>query len=584
MPELFSPQVYPAVSELIRQIDDYLRTRHPTFFSEGAIHPFLPVKRSKVIHDNLWGTNKFSWRELVLMDSPILQRLASIHQTGLANQIYPSANHTRFEHSLGVTVVASRVFDALAQRHRARMTEIAKAAAPGVEPSTTLARLRQELRLAALFHDTGHSLLSHSSEEVFQHLDLVKNATAELASFVGKKKGAGESIALAMTLCPCVQRLLERARQKLLGDDAAGDDQVEIDMANVALIIVGRSKHPYLQFLGDIISSGFDADKLDYLLRDATAAGLPLRYDFERYLYAAQLERCVLADGEGELERLYATVGTKNTVRHDAGQGQPFPHYETYRLRLPAKAMNTIEQMVICKLMLFSYIYHHPKVRAAEGTLVRLLNYLVAKWRNAGESDGNILHRFLDMTDSTLQNEVFLGSDDPHVRDTSYRLINRLLPREVYRLNGAVASDLEMAILKDFLTNLQDKSKGAEIVSQLEHKIGEEMRSLDPTLGATPQEVLQRTAVRVDVPKPPKFEDVDELLVGQAEGAPPVTLMQVFPIGQWTHAYTHFRYFVRIFAYSEYTDKVEVAARRAMKAIIKIESEVFYSKILRKRT
>jgi HD superfamily phosphohydrolase len=47
---------------------------------------------------------------------------------------------------------------------------------------------------------------------------------------------------------------------------------------------VGRSKHPLLQFLGDIISGGFDADKLDYLLRDASAAGLPLRYDLERYL------------------------------------------------------------------------------------------------------------------------------------------------------------------------------------------------------------------------------------------------------------------------------------------------------------
>ena len=39
------------------------------------------------------------------------------------------------------------------------------------------------------------------------------------------------------------------------------------------MLIIGRSHHPYMQFLGDIISSGFDADKLDYLLRDAIAAG-----------------------------------------------------------------------------------------------------------------------------------------------------------------------------------------------------------------------------------------------------------------------------------------------------------------------
>ena len=61
--------------------------------------------------------------------------------------------------------------------------------------------------------------------------------------------------------------------------DFCAEEDVNFD--HISLMIIGRAWHPYLQFLGDIVSSAFDADKLDYLLRDATAAGLPLRYDLD---------------------------------------------------------------------------------------------------------------------------------------------------------------------------------------------------------------------------------------------------------------------------------------------------------------
>ena len=54
-------------------------------------------------------------------------------------------------------------------------------------------------------------------------------------------------------------------------------------------------------------------------------------------------------------------------------------------------AMSTIEQIVICKLMLFSYIYHHQKVRAAEGLLIKLLQGAVGRWQDKGLTDEEIL-------------------------------------------------------------------------------------------------------------------------------------------------------------------------------------------------
>ena len=579
MPTASPLEGYAALSALINQLDEYLPRKHPEFFGPRGYHPALPVRRAKVIHDNLWGTNRFSWRELVLIDSPILQRLRDIHQVGLAFQVYPSARHTRFEHSLGVVTLASRIFEALLQREAGEIRNIAQVIAPGIKAETTILHLRQELRLAALLHDTGHSLFSHASEQVYGELKLLREASGELTALVGKEKGAGEVIAFCMAQTRSVAEILARAKTKVFGDTLSEDYDGEIDMANVALIIVGRSKHPFLQFLGDIVSSGFDADKLDYLVRDATAAGLPLRYDLERYLYAVRLERNILADGKGKLERLYRCIGKLNIERRPPQPGRVDPYYETYRLRLPRQAMNTIEQIVICKLMLYSYIYHHKKVRSAEGMLGKMLERMVRHWRGDGETDTQILERFLTMTDSVLRESLFAEAADNLVRQYSYRLVNRLLPREAFRFSSADASYAERAPLTDFLTSLQDKDERGPLKAKLEQAIGEELLTIDPALGPTSLDALGAAGVWVDVPTETKFEDVDELLVGGIGGVPGVPLVDVFPIRQWTQAYKAFKYQVRIFAFSERLLIVQEAAKKAMQRVIGIQGDSFYNKI-----
>src|SRR5438876_9585927 len=132
----------PTLARIVGRLDRYLQATFPDFFGEEAHHPFLRVRPYKVIHDSLWGTNRFSWRELVLIDSPLFQRLRGIHQTGLAHYVYPSARHSRFEHSLGVATVASRAFDALQQRNQKRFHDIARAL-DKENPEDALVRLRE---------------------------------------------------------------------------------------------------------------------------------------------------------------------------------------------------------------------------------------------------------------------------------------------------------------------------------------------------------------------------------------------------------------------------------------------------------
>jgi uncharacterized protein len=586
MPEGLAPLSlagYSALSGLVAQLDAYLKRKYPDFFGASSSHPYFPLKHSKVIHDNLWGTNHFEWQELILIDSPLFQRLRDIHQVGLAFQVYPSAQHSRFEHSLGVVTIASRIFDALMERHRGEAQDIAASVAPAENPSRTLRRWKRELRLAALLHDTGHSAFSHSSERVYENLGVLSGACEELSRFVGKRKGAGEVLSFCLANTRCVAQLLARAEERLVGGGPPLSEDGGLDLGNVALILVGRSRHPFLQFLGDIVSSGFDADKLDYLLRDAGAAGLPLRYDLDRYLYSVRLAKETIVDPEGELKKLYGScVGPGPELRRPTAAIK-FPHFETYRLRLPRQAMNTIEQIVICKLMLFSYVYHHPKVRAAEGMLVKVLEQMVRSWRDEGQPDQQILEHFLDMTDSVLIGGPTGAGGAALSENYLYRLRNRLLPREVYSLSGDVATHAERPLLTDFLTSLQDRDRRQSVISELEGAIGQELAKLENSATVSPEEALAAAGVWVDVPKAPEFEDIHELVVAGASAAPGVPLLEVFPIGEWTQAYAHFRYRVRIFAFSEAVARVERAAKSAMQKIIRIRADSFYERVRRAR-
>jgi len=66
-------------------------------------------KFGKVIHDTTWGTNYFEPHEISLINTPLLQRLRYISQMGFTSYIYPSARHSRFEHSLGVTSFVNKM-------------------------------------------------------------------------------------------------------------------------------------------------------------------------------------------------------------------------------------------------------------------------------------------------------------------------------------------------------------------------------------------------------------------------------------------------------------------------------------------
>ncbi|HEX16957.1 MAG TPA: HD domain-containing protein, partial [Thermoplasmatales archaeon] len=100
----------------------------------------------KVVRDPIHGSIRFEGLFLDLLESPELQRLHSIKQLGFAYMVFPGANHTRLEHSMGAYHMAKRAGDALSLKEDDRIY----------------------LECSALLHDIGHGPFSHTLESLLR--------------------------------------------------------------------------------------------------------------------------------------------------------------------------------------------------------------------------------------------------------------------------------------------------------------------------------------------------------------------------------------------------------------------------------
>ncbi|UXM84504.1 HD domain-containing protein [Methanococcus aeolicus] len=98
------------------------------------------MSKNKIIRDPIYKDVLINSGEIDIIDSPEVQRLRNIKQTGLTCIVYPSANHTRFEHSIGTMYIAGEIF----KRFKDIDTQL--------------------IRIAGLLHDIGHPPFSHTLE------------------------------------------------------------------------------------------------------------------------------------------------------------------------------------------------------------------------------------------------------------------------------------------------------------------------------------------------------------------------------------------------------------------------------------
>ncbi len=306
------------------------------------------------------------WR---LIQTPEFQRLRRIKQLGFSELVYPGASHSRFSHSVGVFHTARQ----LAQ-------QIERVRGDGFDK-----RRAQIAIAAALVHDLGHGPFSHAFEEVIRKLGLGKHETTSVRLIQ-----AGEVAHILDSFAPNFSDAVAQIINSKVPDD----------------------------IYAAIVSSQFDADRLDYMRRDRFMTGAQSSaIDFEWLLANLEVRRVKFGQDEEEVREVETLV---------VGQ----------------KAFLAAEAYVLGLFHLYPTVYFHKATRGAEKIFSALLTRIFQLARNkAVEQTGlggahplvlfpqnpDDLRCFCNLDDAVVLGALPLLMDakDECVRELSSRLFNR---------------------------------------------------------------------------------------------------------------------------------------------------------------
>lgn len=119
------------------------------------------ICKRKAIKDSIWGMVDFPGTAMHLIDSPLVQRLRSVHQLGFSYLTYPTAEHAHFFHTLGMAHMVGRFVDSI---DKARDADDAESSGDYATFDSLNPLTRVELVSAAILHDIGHFPFSHATE------------------------------------------------------------------------------------------------------------------------------------------------------------------------------------------------------------------------------------------------------------------------------------------------------------------------------------------------------------------------------------------------------------------------------------
>jgi len=413
--------------------------------------------------------DQLAWK---LLDAPEFQRLRRIRQLGVSEYVFPSATHTRFAHCIGV-------FHTARQLVRIIEREISGIGETYFKPRAEAAVI------AALLHDIGHGPLSHTFEGVQNSRGVKKKHEKWSAEIVRNPGGR---------IC----ELLESHRPGFAEEIATLLEQEDPEDIYHA-----------------VVSSSFDADRLDYLRRDRLMTGTQAgAIDFDWLMEHVRV-RC---------------VSTEAADADEDGEREPPSKIPTFCL--DRKALPAAEQFLLARYTLHEQVYFHKTTRCVEHMVAKLLRAVAdqANGEKASERVGlasnHPLLRFFAEGGATLTN--YLALDDAVIwgaveamtraSDSRIELAGRLRERNLYKTLGLERFGFDEGrqrqqarrIDKDFQDKikagsvLKDEAAKASIYTQIggdDDRMHKKLHILD---GKKPTEIskLSKIIAALETPKP----------------------------------------------------------------------------------
>ena len=311
--------------------------------------------RHTSVRDPLYGFVDLSKAETDILDTQILRRLHSIKQLSHAHVVYPSAIHTRLEHSLGCLYVANKMCHELEIRGEDL----------------------ENVRMAALLHDIGHGPFSHLFERVIEKINpnLSKPHETITAIMIRESEELGSIIDSKRDV---ITNLLNPENTTPLSDNKTS-------------------------LLSDIVTSGLDADKLDYLRRDSYHIGV--------------------AYGQFDLDRILHTLGKT-------------PHKQTH-ICIDIKGKDALENYRLGRYLMHAQVYEHHKRLAADQMFLRALDIAVEEGVMdradltvcSNSTNRKFLEFYLTLDDNSIY-ETILKSDKS---ETSKEILTNIKQRRLLK-------------------------------------------------------------------------------------------------------------------------------------------------------
>ena len=299
------------------------------------------------IRDPIHVFIKLDSPERTILDSRPFQRLRYIHQLAMTYLVYPGATHRRFEHSLGVMEVASRIFDVITnpQNIHPEITDLL----PEISDEKSKSYWKQVLRAAALCHDIGHLPFSHAAEK-----ELLPEGWNH------------EKLTRALIQSNEMRKICNNLTPPLRTDD-------------IIKLAVGPKEASDLHFsdweaiLSEVIvGDAFGADRIDYLIRDSYHTGVAYgRFDHCRLIDTLRILPPPLAE-------------------HDSHSKEPM-------LGIEEGGLQSAEALLLARYFMYSQVYLHPVRRIYD---IHLKDFL-SEWKG-GEKFPVDPEGHLSLTDNDI--------------------------------------------------------------------------------------------------------------------------------------------------------------------------------------